>query len=58
VGRKGQKTWKLYKKPDTQKMREARAAKKAAAPTQASTEVFDRDKYMKEFRESQETQNK
>ena len=39
-------------------MREARAAKKAAAPTQASTEVFDRDKYMKEFRESQETQNK
>lgn len=62
VGRKGQKTWKLYKKPDTQKMREARAAKKAssqaAAPSQATAEVFDRDKYMKEFRESQETQNK
>jgi len=37
-------------------MREARAAKKASAP--APAEVFDRDKYMKEFRESQETQNK
>jgi len=37
-------------------MREARAAKKASAP--APTEAFDRDKYMKEFRESQETQNK
>ncbi len=39
-------------------MREARAAKKAAAAAPAPTEVFDRDKYMKEFRESQETQNK
>jgi len=42
VGRKGHKEWKLYKKPDTRKMREAKQSKVQNQPVEA----FDRDKYL------------